>query len=274
MGAIRVLFVDDEPGICATMPAVLEQHGFQVTAVSTVDKALTEITSHAFDVLISDLNIGQPGDGFLVVSAMRRTQPLCVTLILTGFPGFETALQAIRSQVDDYLIKPAPVPALVELIKRKLRERTPGSPSASKRVSGILRENVFEIAQHALQSMKADPVIGALTLCDEERIDHFPLVIEELADALDLPESSSLPAGFADAAKVHGEKRCRQGYTIPMLAACTRMLERAVYQVLHKNLLAIDLSYFVFDLIRINETFGIQLELVLRSYLEAERRSA
>ena len=69
--------------------------------------------SAQFDVLISDLNIGQPGDGFTVVSAMRRSQPACITLILTGYPGFDTALEAIRSQVDDYLIKPAAIPTLI-----------------------------------------------------------------------------------------------------------------------------------------------------------------
>jgi YesN/AraC family two-component response regulator len=38
-------------------------------------------------------------------------QPKCVTLILTGYPGFDSALKALRNQVDDYLIKPADIPA-------------------------------------------------------------------------------------------------------------------------------------------------------------------
>jgi len=80
MESVRVLFVDDEPGIRLTMPQTLEQHGFSVTAVGTVNEALAEIMSAQFDVLLSDLNIGQPSDGFTVVSAMRRTQPECVTL--------------------------------------------------------------------------------------------------------------------------------------------------------------------------------------------------
>jgi len=127
MNPIRLLLVDDEPGIRLTMSEVLRQHGFSVTAVCTLNEALDEITSAQFDVLISDLNLDRPADGFIVVSAMRSTQPKCVTLILTGFPGFETALEALRNQMDDYLVKPADVPTLVSLIEKKLQQRNPGT---------------------------------------------------------------------------------------------------------------------------------------------------
>src|SRR4051812_20302121 len=120
MGAVvKILFVDDEPAIRTSLPAILRMHGFDVFAAASVSEALQAISSQTFDVLISDLNIGSPGDGFTVVSAMRRVQPDCATLILTGYPAFETALQAIRSQVDDYLIKPAGVDKLVAAIEER-----------------------------------------------------------------------------------------------------------------------------------------------------------
>ena len=84
---------------------------------------MQKITTETFDVLLSDLNIGNPGDGLTVVSAMRRTQPEAVTMILTGYPAFETALEAIRQQVDDYIVKPADVPALVRAIEANWRLR-------------------------------------------------------------------------------------------------------------------------------------------------------
>jgi len=135
MEPVRILFMDDEPGILITMPEALRQRGFSVTAVGTVNEALSEITSAQYDVLISDLNFDHPADGFIVVSAMRRTQPNCVTLILTGFPGFESALEALRNQVDDYLIKPADVPTLVSLINEKLQQRNPGLGAATIRIA-------------------------------------------------------------------------------------------------------------------------------------------
>jgi DNA-binding NtrC family response regulator len=135
MERVRVLFVDDEPGIRITMPQILRRHGLSVRAVATGNHALAEIASAQFDVLISDLNIGQPGDGFTVVSAMRCAQPNCVTIILTGYPDPETALEAIRSQVDGYLIKPAQIPTLMSLIQEKLQQRNSGRSAATKRLA-------------------------------------------------------------------------------------------------------------------------------------------
>jgi CheY-like chemotaxis protein len=79
----RLLFADDEPSIRVTLSAILKQRGFEVTVAATVPEALNLIAGQKFEVLISDLNIGEPGDGFTVVSAMRRTQPEAATFILT-----------------------------------------------------------------------------------------------------------------------------------------------------------------------------------------------
>ena len=155
MSPLRMLFVDDEPSIRLTLPAILRMHGHAVVVAATVSEALAAIQTQKFDVLISDLNIGNPGDGFTVVSAMRRTQPECVTLILTGYPGFETALQAIRSQVDDYLVKPTQIERLVETIERKLAERTPHNPAPMKRVREIMAENQPTVVDRAALSIAA-----------------------------------------------------------------------------------------------------------------------
>jgi DNA-binding NtrC family response regulator len=116
----RLLFVDDEPSIRLTLAPVLEQHGFAVTTAHSVDDAIARIASARFDVLLSDLNIGKEGDGFQVVGAMKKRHPRCVTIILTGYPGFESAVLAIREQVDDYLVKPTEIDVLVSTINRKL----------------------------------------------------------------------------------------------------------------------------------------------------------
>src|SRR5512146_2827643 len=107
------------------MPQILRMRGHEVTVAATVAGALREKASRPFEVLIADLHIGQPGDGFTVVSAMRRTHPTCVNIILTGYPGFESALQAIRMQVDEYLVKPADPQHLLATLDEHLQTRAP-----------------------------------------------------------------------------------------------------------------------------------------------------
>jgi DNA-binding NtrC family response regulator len=119
----RLLFVDDEEGIRATLPLLLQARGFDVRVAASVPEALSEIKTHKFDVLLSDLNIGKDGDGFTVVQAMRSAHRHCVTVLLTGYPAFESAVQALHDEVDDYFVKPADLDSLVNTIERKLRTR-------------------------------------------------------------------------------------------------------------------------------------------------------
>src|ERR1700722_19206154 len=148
MAPPRLLFVDDESGIRLTLSAILHQNGFDVTVAASVPEALALIGKNRYEVLLSDLNIGEPGDGFTVVSAMRRVQPEASTFILTGYPDFESALLAIRNQVDDYFTKPADVNALVEAITKRI-----GAPKAPlrdlppRRLHEILKENAHVIRE-------------------------------------------------------------------------------------------------------------------------------
>ena len=267
---IRVLCVDDEPSIRVMLPAVLQHNGYEVTATATVAEALSEISVHPYDVLIADLNIGQPGDGFTVVSAMRRTQPGCVNFILTGYPAFETALQALRSQVDDYLVKPADIPHMLALIEQRLKSRPEARKlAADRRVSQVLREQVFEITQRTLELMKAEPALALLPLSDEQRIKNIPRVVEQLAQMLESSQPGTAESGMHKAVACLGKEEFKHGYSIPLLAIHIRLLERAIYGVISENLLALNLSYLMRDLERLNESLSIQLEATLKSYLDA-----
>jgi YesN/AraC family two-component response regulator len=245
-----------------------------VTTASTVREAL-ELLNHApYDVLLSDLNIGQPGDGFTVVSAMRRVQPEAATFILTGYPDFDTALQAIRSQVDDYLLKPADVPTLVHAIRSRLENRLPVAPQKSlKRVSELIHESLAEIAREWLALVKAHPELKVLRLSDKERIDHLPDVIEELSARVDLQSEQTTERGKGAAVK-HGKARAIQGSTIPLIVIEMRLLQRVLSAILQRNLIRMDLSTVIRDMMEIGESLHEQLEFSIRGFQQSSREAA
>lgn len=272
--ATRILFVDDEAGIRTTLQAILEQHGFAVTTAATVPEALEHLNHATFDVLLSDLNIGQPGDGFTVVSAMRRVQPKAATFILTGYPDFDTALQAIRSQVDDYLLKPTDVPTLIHTIQRRLENRKAVQPEPSvKRVSHLMEEQLKEITAEWLELVKSHPELAAIPLGDKERVDHLPLVIEELAKRVDVPADISSDKAKA-AAATHGKERARQGYNIPLIVIEMRLLQHVLSEVLQRNLIRMDLSSVIGDMMQVGESMQEQLEFSIRGFQQGAREAA
>ncbi len=118
-----ILFVDDEPAIRATLPPILRRRGFQVTVAATVQEAVTAMYLQQFDLLLTDLNIDQEGDGFQVVRSMREANPRCITVILTAYPSFESAVEGIHQALDDYVVKPTDTDALVAMLSRRLARR-------------------------------------------------------------------------------------------------------------------------------------------------------
>jgi len=255
---VKILFVDDEPAIRSSLPAVLNLHGFHVTSAATVGEALHYIAEARFDVLISDLNIGNPGDGFTVVSAMRRTQPECVTLILTGYPAFDTALQAIRSQVDDYLIKPAGVQQLVDAIEEKLRNRTPHTLERLKGVPQILDENLAKIVDQVLYSLRRILQMPRVHITEIECRRNVEVLIRGLATQLSTGSSQLSPA-MIDMSRKHGQRRYQQGYSAPLLVEVNRHICAAILDCIHANLLIVDVSRLVPELKLLSDTLGAVL---------------
>ena len=272
MTKTRLLFVDDEANIRFTLPRILESRGFEVTVAGTVPEALAAINSRKFDVLLSDLNVGNPGDGFTIVSAMRRTQPQATTLIITGFPAFETALEAIRMQVDDYILKPADVEELIQTIAVKLREPHRRRERKLLRVSNVLRTNMEKIQARWLLAAKRDHELAAVPLSDRDLAEHLPQVLPGIIAAVE--SASSPPPETRAAERKHGETRLRQGYTIPMLVQEARLLQAVMHDVIQENLLNVDVSWLIPDLKQLGDSLEGELQECIEGYLSAQKSAA
>jgi DNA-binding response OmpR family regulator len=264
----RLLFVDDEPSIRATLPAVLATQGFEVTTAGTVAEGLRLISERTFDVLIADLNIGGPGDGFTLVSAMRRTQPEAVTLILTGYPDFKTALEAIRKQVDDYLTKPTDIQKLVSTIKEKLAHPRRLRDMPAKRAGEIMRECSVQIVETWAAKVRAEPQLQAVQADQAESVGSLSQILESLVAMIEGGEERTKPAAM-DAAAAFGELRAKiPGYRIALLLLEVRLLHQSIAELLEENLLVLDLSTLVPDVL----VLGEGLHAILEDSLEAFTR--
>jgi len=68
--------------------------GFDVIPAAGVTQALKLIATESFDVLITDLRMPNPSDGFAVVTTMRHSQPDALTMLVSGYPDVKSAMEA------------------------------------------------------------------------------------------------------------------------------------------------------------------------------------
>jgi DNA-binding response OmpR family regulator len=171
----RVLFVDDEPNIRATLPVILRRYGFTVTTAATVKHAIEKIENGRFDLLLCDLNIEHEADGLEVIRAMQQAHPDCVVIVLTANPSVETAIEGLHLRIDDYITKPAGADTLVALMADKLASRRPHA-----RILTVARdEPVLRLWTLFLETKGYEVVsavgLSALAACKRGNFDLFIL---------------------------------------------------------------------------------------------------
>jgi len=265
--AKRILFVDDEASIRITLPPILEKAGFEVHIAESVADALFEINSFKFDALVTDLNIGEEGDGFLVASGMRHIQPECFIFILTGYPAFETALQAIHTQVDDYLVKPVEIESLVGALLGKL-ETSAGAKTPFRRIGALLKEKSPEIDASILAAVKREAKRSSNSFGDLAGFlsGFLKAVIEFMEQEGDQPKPDALRS-----AAQYGQWRARGGASAAIVARDFRIVEEVAYQLIQKNLTVTDLLPLVSDLRRLSVALNILMEQSLQTFVGAKK---
>lgn len=188
--SLKVLLVDDDDAIRDVMSLTLEHKGFQVVTAASVTEALKHIATESFDVLITDLNMPNAGDGFTVVTAMRHSQPEALTLLVSGFPDVPRAMAAISLEADEIIVKPFDVGKLAGLVRERTRKGMPSTRTEKERVGTILRRCIDGIVKDWLTRAKQSNELNHVLLSDSDRTGHLPKLVEDLIARLGRPSAT------------------------------------------------------------------------------------
>lgn len=272
----NVLLVDDDDAVRDMMTATLEHNGFEVVAAANVTDALRLITTETFDVLITDLHMPNPGDGFTVVTAMRHSQPNALTLLVSGYPDVQSAMAAILLEADEIIVKPFEAGRLAELVREKMLTRKPVVRVEKQRVGAILHRCIASVVEGWLTRAKQSKELNHVQLSDDERTGHLPKLVEDLVTRLSKPGATSKDgdAAFSEAAIAHGKLRYQQGYTPAMLVHESRILQVTLFGTLQNNLSQLDFSLLLPDVMTIADEVDAQLTQTIDSYMNAMRKAA
>ncbi|MGE0143775.1 MAG: HD domain-containing phosphohydrolase [Planctomycetota bacterium] len=158
----KILLADDDPASLAAVSAILGSAGAIVTAFDDVDRALATIAQDSFDLVVTDLYLGDVRLGFELADAARRCRPEVPVVMLTGQPSFRGANDAMRSQVREMVVKPAEPDRLVEACGRAiaaaLAERRARKLESQNRILSQVAPRMIE-AKDPTTSGHADRVV-------------------------------------------------------------------------------------------------------------------
>ena len=124
---MRVLLVEDEPRLAATLSRGLKAEGFVVVSVDTGIEGLHEAIENSFDVVVLDVML--PGlSGYEVLRRMRAQDVWTPVLMLTAKDGEYDQTDAFDLGADDYLTKPFSFRVLVARLRALVRRGAPERP--------------------------------------------------------------------------------------------------------------------------------------------------
>ncbi len=100
-----ILVADDEPRLLRTLAGLLQSRGFDVTEAHGGRQACAHLKLQSYDLALLDLNMPEM-DGFQVMAEIRRLQPDCAVIVVSGESSFSTVSRALRRGALDYIRKP------------------------------------------------------------------------------------------------------------------------------------------------------------------------
>jgi two-component system response regulator (stage 0 sporulation protein F) len=120
----KILIVDDDEELCSIFKQALEEEGYIIFTAQNGKDALVKIKVEHFDLIITDKNMPQMG-GLRLTRAIRKENPNVKIVLITGFGGPKSYINAMELGADEYLNKPFRIKELKKFVANILNQQTP-----------------------------------------------------------------------------------------------------------------------------------------------------
>ena len=122
MNERSILVVDDELLIRDLLYDFFNSQGWKIKVAENGEKALEILESGNVDLLLTDLKMPDM-DGMTLTRNAKNVYPDLPVVVMTGYPSVDTAVDAIRAKVADYIIKPFNINQLYKIVQSHLSDK-------------------------------------------------------------------------------------------------------------------------------------------------------
>ncbi|QNA97881.1 EAL domain-containing protein [Massilia sp. Se16.2.3] len=118
----RLLLVDDEPRLLASLHELLKGRGFHLTTAGSGTEAIAHLSRSRFDLVLLDLRLPDIG-GHEIMDFMNERGVGADVIVMSGEVGIDAAIGALKRGAYDYLRKPYSREELLKTVGNALRQR-------------------------------------------------------------------------------------------------------------------------------------------------------
>ncbi|MEJ5155720.1 response regulator [Gluconobacter wancherniae] len=122
-----LLFVDDDPDVQSAARLLFRHRGLEIVCAHDAQSALTQLATHAIDLVLLDLNYSRGAtsgaEGLALLKDMLVLRPELPVVVVTGHSGVAIAVAAMRAGARDFVMKPWNNERLAKLIEKMLANR-------------------------------------------------------------------------------------------------------------------------------------------------------
>ena len=118
----KILIVDDDPDICQYMETMLSATGYEVSTMSDPTIVVDALRTSEYHILVIDLMMPQLG-GIELIQQIRKVDTDIAIVVSTGYPSVDTAVDALKLNVSDYIRKPFDIEEFRQTIADVLRRK-------------------------------------------------------------------------------------------------------------------------------------------------------
>src|SRR5690242_5361447 len=118
----RLLLVDDEPRLLASLYELLRDRGFDLTTASSGSEAIAHLSRSRFDLVLLDLRLPDIG-GHEIMDFMNERALDADVIVMSGEVGIDAAIGALKRGAYDYLSKPYSREELLATVANALKGR-------------------------------------------------------------------------------------------------------------------------------------------------------
>jgi two-component system response regulator PilR (NtrC family) len=118
----RILVLDDEPNMQRLMRVILEDEGYRVRITDSGHQALEWIAQDGCDLVVQDLVMPQM-DGLTFLRLLRERHPEVLSIVVTAYGTWETAVEAMRLGAYTHIAKPFDTADFRQVVARALERK-------------------------------------------------------------------------------------------------------------------------------------------------------